>query len=246
MKTDPFNTLMQKRTLVTGAGSGIGRAICLELASRGAFVSLAGRDQPKLEAVTRLIPSGRSDTWSLDLGDPTHIARFGSSFIADGRGLDVLVHSAGVYDRSFVSDTVPEDLSRVLSVNLIGPMILTSLLLPLLRSSNGDIVFVNSSVAIHASAGLAAYAMSKAGLRALADALRAEVNPQGVRVLSIFAGRTATLMLVNLVAAEGGKYAVDQLLQPEDIARTIADAISLPRTAEVTDIHIRPRSAPTR
>jgi NADP-dependent 3-hydroxy acid dehydrogenase YdfG len=74
----------------------------------------------------------------------------------------------------------------------------------------------------------------------MANALREEVNPFGVRVLNIFPGRTATPRMRALFAAEGRRYRPAALLQPEDIAAMIVQALSLPRTAEVTEIHIRP------
>jgi NADP-dependent 3-hydroxy acid dehydrogenase YdfG len=74
----------------------------------------------------------------------------------------------------------------------------------------------------------------------VADSLRDEVNPDGVRVLSIFAGRTATPMQETVHHLENKAYDSRLLLQPEDIASVVINALALPRTAEVTDIHIRP------
>jgi NADP-dependent 3-hydroxy acid dehydrogenase YdfG len=77
-------------------------------------------------------------------------------------------------------------------------------------------------------------------LTAIANSLRAEVNAHGVRVLSIYLGRTASEMQQRIHEAEGKLYRPELLLQPEDIASVILNALSLPSTAEVTDIHIRP------
>jgi NADP-dependent 3-hydroxy acid dehydrogenase YdfG len=74
----------------------------------------------------------------------------------------------------------------------------------------------------------------------LADSLRSEVNPRGVRVLSVFPGRTASPMQAAVHADEGRSYQPERLLQPADVAASVVHALALPRTAEVTDIHIRP------
>ena len=86
----------------------------------------------------------------------------------------------------------------------------------------------------------AQYDATKHALKAIADALRGEVNPHGVRVLIVYLGRTATEMQAQIHRMENKPYQPELLLQPEDVASVIMNALSLPRTAEVTDIHIRP------
>ena len=110
----------------------------------------------------------------------------------------------------------------------------------MLRSCRGQIVFVNSSAGFLASANLSQYAATKHALRAIADSLRQEVNVDGIRVLSIYPGRTASPMQAAVHAMEGKVYDPDRLVQPEDISALVITALSLPRTAEVTDIHVRP------
>jgi NADP-dependent 3-hydroxy acid dehydrogenase YdfG len=84
------------------------------------------------------------------------------------------------------------------------------------------------------------YAASKHALRALADGLRDEVNKKGVRVITVFPGRTATPMQEAVHRYEGRPYDAERFLQPEDVAAAAVNALALPRTAEVTDLHIRP------
>ena len=93
---------------------------------------------------------------------------------------------------------------------------------------------------VHARANVGQYAATKHALKAVADSLRDEVNSDGVRVLSIFAGRTATPMQETIYRLENKAYDAQLLLQPEDIASVVIHALTLPRTAEATDIHIRP------
>jgi len=127
------------------------------------------------------------------------------------------------------------------SVNTRAPFLLTKLLLPAIKKRKGQIVFLNSSIAQQkAQANLSIYSGSKYALRAIADSLREEVNASEVRVLSVYPGRTATAMQENIFKLENREYRKDQLLQPEDVAQSVIDALALRRTAEVTDILIRP------
>ncbi|MEI9953258.1 MAG: SDR family NAD(P)-dependent oxidoreductase [Pseudomonadota bacterium] len=99
---------------------------------------------------------------------------------------------------------------------------------------------MNSSVGLAASATLGPYAATQHALKALADALRAEVNAAGVRVLSVYPGRTATALMLARFSMEGRAYRPELLLQPEDVANVVISSLALPRTAEVTNINIRP------
>jgi len=155
-------------------------------------------------------------------------------------GLDVLVHSAGTIARADVADATLEDFDRQYEANLRAPFALTKGLLPSLGRANGQVVFVSSSAALVPRANAAQYAATQAGLRALATSLRDEVNPAGVRVTAIFPGRTATPRQELIHAWEGKDYHPGRLLQPEDVAAMVVAAIALPRTAEVTEISIRP------
>ena len=117
---------------------------------------------------------------------------------------------------------------------------MTCALLPMLKAGRGQIVFMNSSMGLRVRAGVAHYAASKHALRALADGLREEINLDGVRVLSVFLGRTASPMQADAHRAEGRSYRPENLIQPTDVASLVSHVLALPRTAEVTDIHMRP------
>jgi NADP-dependent 3-hydroxy acid dehydrogenase YdfG len=84
------------------------------------------------------------------------------------------------------------------------------------------------------------YSATKHALKAITDSLREEVNADGIRVLSVFPGRTATPQQATLYKLGRKDYQADLLLQPEDIASIVIAALTLPHTAEVTEIHIRP------
>jgi NADP-dependent 3-hydroxy acid dehydrogenase YdfG len=101
-------------------------------------------------------------------------------------------------------------------------------------------VFINSSSGIVAKPTSAQYDSTKHALKAIADSLRSEINVDGVRVLSVYLGRTASKMQERICKMERKPYRPELLLQPSDVASVILNALGLPRTAEVTDIHIRP------
>ena len=128
--------------------------------------------------------------------------------------------------------------------NVRAPYLLTQALLPLLRRRQGQVVFINSSVGLAARAQVGPYAATKHALKALADSFREEVNTSGLRVLSVYLGRTASPMQAMIHAMEGKPYYPEYLIQASDVAAVVLNALCLPRTAEVTDISIRPMHKP--
>lgn len=238
--------LENRRALVTGASSGIGRAIALGLAAEGATVLAVARDVQRLNDTVLEAESvhARVEALPCDLADEAAVRALAAGLRSGPGVLDVLVHAAGTIEFGAI-DAVPiEQLDRMVAINLRGPYLLTQALLPLLRSNRGHIVFINSSAGLRPSGGVAAYGATKHALRGLADALRDEVNPFGIRVTSIYPGRTRTPMQTAVSRWEGR---IDQpvgLLEPADVASIVVALLSLPHGAEVTDVHIRPTHPP--
>lgn len=226
--------------VVTGASSGVGRAIALALAGQGATVCLVGRKLAALQALSGGAGSARFFSYQVDLTKDEEIHDLAARLQRDVGFIDLLVHSAGVIALGPIEEAPVEDFDRQYRTNVRGPYVLTQALLPMFRGSQGEVVFVNSSIGLSARAGTGQYAATKLALKAIADSLRAEVNGDGRRVLSIFLGRTATPMQQTIHDREGREYHPELLLQPEDVAAMVLNAVSLPRTAEVTDINIRP------
>jgi NAD(P)-dependent dehydrogenase (short-subunit alcohol dehydrogenase family) len=129
---------------------------------------------------------------------------------------------------------------RQLDVNLTAPMVLTRTLLPALRRARGTVVFVNSGSGLRANADWAAYAASKFGLRALADALRLEEEEHGVRVSSIHPGRVSTPMQERVHAQEGKEYDAGAWSDPATVAAAICHVIDLPPDSTVPELVVRP------
>jgi NADP-dependent 3-hydroxy acid dehydrogenase YdfG len=228
--------------VVTGASSGVGKAIALGLAAQGATLCLMGRHRDTLEAVAARARGAaqRVLCYQTDLALDDDIQKATKCLKRGLGGIDILVHSAGVISLGELEVTPVEDLDWHYRVNVRAPYTLTQALLPMLRLRRGQIVFVNSSVGLNARANVGQYAATKHALKALADSLREEVNPAGLRVMSIYLGRTASPMQASVHEMEGKAYHPERFMQPEDVAAVVLNALSLPRSAEVTDISMRP------
>jgi short-subunit dehydrogenase len=235
-KTDP------ETAVVTGASSGIGAAIAMALAECGAKLHLIGRNAEALEKVANRARTLTPEvvTYRADLELDSDLDGLKSALAQRCDGVNLLVHSAGIIATGPVATAPVEEFDRQYRTNVRAPYVLTQALLPALRALRGSIVFINSSVGLTTRANISQYAATKHALKAVADSVRAEVNSDGIRVLSVYPGRTASPQQVAIHRAEGKPYAPEKLLQPADVARIILDALKLNRTAEVTDINIRP------
>ena len=231
--------LQNRNALVTGAGSGIGRAIARALARAGMRLWLVGRHAEALRATVPEEAEVRIVT--ADLASPAGIEAAAASCPSS---LDVLVHSAGLFVPGGATEVNAMAWQRMDALNLHAPLQLTRLCGPALRAATGQVVMMNSTAGLRSPApGNAAYAAGKHALRAATDALRQELNPHGIRVLSIYPGRTHTPMQDAILQLEGRTAPADRLLQPDDVASIVLAALTLPSRAEVTDITIRPSRA---
>ena len=242
-----MNSLKDQVAVVTGASSGIGKSIALALAKQGAILCLLGRNLNSLNEVAHISKQStdRVNCYKVDLSDDREIADFQKSVSAEFSAVNILVHSAGVFSMGPLESLPVEDFDLQFKINVRGPYLLTQLLLPLLKLGRGQVIFINSrAVFLNARPGLGQYTATKQALKALTDSFRQEVNPEGIRVVSIYPGRTSSPMQQDVFKAEGKKYEAELLIQPADIAATIVDLLCLPITAEVTDITIRPMIEP--
>lgn len=238
-----MNSFVGKAALITGASQGIGKAIAATFDKQGAQLILVGRSMQRLEAAASEVATNHDAKPMLlaaDLAQPAEVDKLVRHIQASFNMLHVLVHCAAAYRREPWEGTTQDALHSVFETNLFAPAALTCKLLPTIRDARGDIVFVNSSVVRESGAGTGAYAASKHALRSMADSLRAEVSSDGIRVLSVYPGRTATPLQATIYGMEGREYSPAELLQPSDVAQAILSGLLLPGTAELTDLHIRP------
>ncbi|MEU6320897.1 SDR family oxidoreductase [Streptomyces sp. NPDC047009] len=223
--------------VITGAGSGIGAAVAHRLHARGDDLVLHARDAGRAKELAAEFPGAR--TLVGDLSDPDRLSwAFSHQTLPDR--VDSLLHIAGVVDLGRVGELTPKSWRHQLNVNLIAPAELTRHFLPQLRTSRGHVVFVNSGAGLNAHAEWSAYAASKHGLKALADSLRHEEHGNGIRVTSVYPGRTASPMQAKVHQQEGRTYDPSQWTAPDSVATTILMCLDLPRDAEVNDLTVRP------
>lgn len=244
-KQERINTMdifKDQVAIITGASSGIGRAIALALAKECAICCLIGRSKEKLEEVAEI---GRRSSplvhiYAINLLVDENIKHLQEQVSNEFGRVNILVHSAGIYYSNTFQDSAIENFDEQYKANVRAPYLLTQSLLPMIRPAAGQIVFINSSQGLNAKAGVSQFASTQHSMKAIADSLREEVNQDGVRVVSLYLGRTATPRMETLYQKEGKKYDPSLLLQPEDVASVVSHTLSLPRTAEITNISLRP------
>ncbi|MBV7251258.1 SDR family oxidoreductase [Streptomyces sp. IpFD-1.1] len=223
--------------VITGAGSGIGAAVARRLHERGDHLVLVARDAGRARELAAAHPG--AEPLVADLADPDRISWALSHQTLPDR-IDSLLHIAGVVDLGTVGELTPKTWRHQIDVNLLAPAELTRHFLPQLRLTHGHVVFVNSGAGLNANGGWAAYAAAKHGLKALADALRQEEQEHGVRVTSVYPGRTASAMQQKIHQQEGKEYDPDRWISPESVATTLLTALDLPADAVINDVSIRP------
>lgn len=233
-------TLTGMVAVVTGASSGVGKAIAQALASEGVKLCVVGRN-PKL---LRKTFTGAT-AFQVDLAVEEEIIGLAKSIEHEYGRVDILVHSAGLHSSSPLEKSPVSDFDELYQVNVRAPYLLTQTLLPMLKIHKGQIVFINSSLGLRSKANNNQYAATKHALKAVADGLREEVNEAGIRVLSVYLGSTNTPMQERIHKNEGRAYHPELLLQPSDVASVVINSLRLARTAEVTDISIRPMKKST-
>lgn len=222
--------------LVTGAGSGIGAELAERLLERGDELVLLARSAERAHDLRSDEPG--ATVLVADLADADQVESLADQ-LPDR--LDSVVHAAGVVDLGPVAELSTAAWQKQLAVNLVGPAVLTRIALPALRAARGTVVFVNSGAGLSASPDWSAYAASKSALRALADALRAEERERGLRVTTVYPGRTATPMQQRVHQQEGRDYDPDAWIDPVTVAAAIIGVLDLSADATVPDLTIRPR-----
>ncbi len=237
-----MRSLEGQTAVITGVGTGVGAAVALALAEGGADLYLIGRRLDRLELVAaKARESGvTAAIQSADISTSSGQLEAVQRIKADLTHVDILVLNAATFSAAPIEDADLSDLDRQYQTNVRAPYALTQALSPMLKARRGQVVFINSSSGISAKPMTAQYDSTKHALKAIADSFRAEINAHGVRVLSVYLGRTASEMQERICRAEGKPYRPELLLQPEDVASVIVNALTLPRTAEVTDVSIRP------
>jgi NAD(P)-dependent dehydrogenase (short-subunit alcohol dehydrogenase family) len=236
---------MVRTAIVTGAGSGIGRAVAIALGREGWNVGLVGRTAASLnQTITSAAQvQGRLLAIPADISDALQVGHMAQQARQQLGEIDVLVNCAGtnVARRSLAELTV-EDYRRIVDVNLTGAYLCVQAVLgPMRRRGNGTIVNIVSDAGLTANAKAGpAYVASKFGLTGLTQSINAEARGDGVRACAIFPGDVNTPLLDRRPAPPPPE-ARARMLQPEDVAACVLLAINLPARAVVEQLVVRPR-----
>jgi NAD(P)-dependent dehydrogenase (short-subunit alcohol dehydrogenase family) len=214
--------------LVTGGGSGLGRAIALRFAGAGANLALLDVDDAGLESTRREIESlGRSCVaLHCDVTDPAACGAAIETSVAALGGLDVVVNNAGISHRSAFASTDPAVLRRVVEVNLFGSVNVTRAALPHLRRSRGLIVAISSVAGFSPLIARTGYAASKHAMHGFFESLRTEVATDGIDVMMVCPSFVATGIDRHALGADGrpaghAQLTVGRRSTPEDAADRI-------------------------
>ena len=220
-----------RSVLVTGAASGIGRALCLRFAREGARVAALDRDAEGLEAIARELAAAGADAVTLpcDVTDSVACAAAVAAAAARFGGLDVAACNAGISHRSLFAETDVSVYRRIMDVNFFGALHVAKAALPSLLERRGLVIVTSSIAGFAPLLGRTGYCASKYALHGLFETLRCELAPHGVDVLIVCPGFTATGIERAALGADGApadrpQSRVGRQSSPEQVAYAILHA----------------------
>lgn len=184
-------SLHNRVALVTGASSGIGRAIAVGLAKAGAHVALQGRSQERLHETAHQIEkaNGSASLFPADLADETACRHIVEQVVRRCGHIDILINNAGMNRRNPMACATPHEFEEVMTVNLKAPFLLSQAAYPFLKASgNGKVVLVGSITSVWGLGGVGVYGMSKAALLQLTRTLAVEWARDNIQVNCLIPG----------------------------------------------------------
>jgi short-subunit dehydrogenase len=229
-----------KVAVITGSSRGIGKAIAIELASKGAFIVLNGRNSERLQEAEKELQSIHnqiltvccdvSSTEGSKLLIDLTIERFGK--------IDILVNNVGVSMRGNVAELNPDVIRTVFESNVLGTVFPTIPAIPYIRETKGSIVFISSLAGIRGLPGLSAYSSSKMALRAFAESIRIEEAKNKIHVGLVYVGMTDIEHNKETIAADGSMRLIasrkDKKVQTmEEVAKAVLKNIQKRKYASV-------------
>lgn len=224
--------LAGRRILVTGAAKGIGLATAERFLAEGAQVAALDRDEVALAALATRFDRGRLHPAAADVADPASVEAAVVQSAATLGGLDGVVNAAGIDLVADIEAMVLADWTRIIAVNLTGPMLVVQAAYPHLRAAGGGtIVNVSSAAGLAPLRHRTAYCASKAGLQMASKALAMEAAAFGIRVNTVCPGAVETDLLRTSIdgtpdppaayEAVRARYALQRIAMPDEIAAAI-------------------------
>jgi len=236
---------MNKTAIITGAGSGVGRAVALRMASEGWSVAIVGRTVGNLQETRQLAgpDAVRVHVFPCDIGDADAAAKAVAAAVDQLGGVAALVNCAGTnIPRRSLEVLSPADYQSVIRTNLDGAVYFVLGVLPAMRKAGrGTIVNIVSDAGMFANAKAGpAYVASKFGMSGLTQSINAEERQHGIRACGIFPGDIATPLL-DKRPVPPPQEARAKMIQPEDMADCVMLCVDLPDRAVVEQMLVRPR-----
>jgi len=231
--------LHDRVVLVTGGGSGLGAAICRELAAESAIVVAADLRVEGAEEVVRGITDrgGRAIALTADVGEAVQGQALVERTLDQFGSLDVLINNAGTDVTLPLDELSIEQWDRVLRTNLRGPFLLAKAVLPTMkRRGFGHIVNIASTAARRTWPNASAYHASKWGLLGLSHALHAELRPYGIKVTAVIVGGMKTPFLLDRFP----DIDVSTLQDPTVVARAVCFVVCQPQETVIPEIMVLP------
>lgn len=224
-----MSDLSTKAGLVTGAGSGIGRATAITLATHGAAVAVLDIDQAAAVETTELIrgAGGKATARVVDIGNEDSVRTAVAHAVATYGRLDFAVNNAGISSRQPLDQMSLEEFERVVHVNLAGTFLCMKYELPLLRGG-GAIVNMASNGGLAAIPSAPAYVASKHGIVGLTRVAAVDYAPDGIRVNAVCPGPTLTAGFeafaagTDLIARQGAMTPLGRMAKPEEVGEAVA------------------------
>ncbi len=232
--------------VVTGGGTGIGRAVTLALAAEGATVYAVGRREEPLRETARQAAGHTVHTCPCDVTDRSAVDRLVAAVVDEVGRIDLLVNNAGINtSRRRLSELTPADWDRLLAVNATGVFNMIHAVLPVMRQQRQGLIVTISSIAGLRPSTLAgaAYSAAKHAATALSRVVELEEASNGIRCCVISPGEVDTPILDQRPEPVTAEHRA-RILQPEDVAAAVLFVAKLPPRASVPELVIKPATQP--
>lgn len=234
-----MENLRNKSVFVTGGGSGLGAAVCLDLAACGARIAVADINNSTAAetAATIVEKGGEAFSLMLDVGDPQAAEAAIAAASERLEGIDILINNAGTDVTVSINELTFSQWDRILKTNLYGPFILSKLCFPVMAQKGaGQIINIVSTAAKRTWANACGYHASKWGFLGLSHALHVEGRKQGIKVTAVISGGLKTPFILDRFP----EVDPDVLQDPANVAATVRFVLSLPPESVIPEVMIIP------